>query len=181
MTAALPPLELGPMPVGREMTTIDEQLVRAPLERIFALAAEVERWPSLLPHYRYVRFTERRSDGGGIVEMSASRPFGLVRWPTWWRSRMRVHPPAGAVPPAIRFTHIEGITTGMEVEWTFQEVAGGTHVRIVHVWNGPAWSKAGAPAATLVIGPVFVHGIASRTLAGLAAHAERGLVTGGAT
>jgi hypothetical protein len=31
----------------------------------------------------------------------------------------------------------------------------------------------------MVIGPVFVHGIASRTLAGLAAQAERGLVTGG--
>jgi ribosome-associated toxin RatA of RatAB toxin-antitoxin module len=181
MMTALPPLELGPMPVGREMTTVDEQLVRAPLERIFPLAVDVERWPSLLPHYRYVRFSERRSDGGGIVEMSASRPFGLVRWPTWWRSRMRVHPLAGPVPPAIRFSHIEGITTGMEVEWTFQAVPGGTHVRIVHVWNGPAWSRAGAPAATLVIGPVFVHGIASRTLAGLAAHAERSLVTGGAT
>ena len=31
----------------------------------------------------------------------------------------------------------------------------------------------GAVAATRVIGPVFVHGIASRTLAGLAATAER--------
>jgi hypothetical protein len=31
----------------------------------------------------------------------------------------------------------------------------------------------GIPAATLVIGPVFIHGIASRTLAGLAAAAEK--------
>jgi ribosome-associated toxin RatA of RatAB toxin-antitoxin module len=181
MTTTLPPLELGPMPVGKQMTQVDEQLVRAPLERIFRLAAEVEGWPALLPHYRYVRFIERRSDGGGIVEMSASRPFGVMRWPTWWKSRMRVHPPMGPVTPSIRFTHIEGITTGMEVEWSFTEAPGGTHVRIVHVWDGPSWSAAGAPAATMVIGPVFVHGIASRTLAGLAAHAERGLVTGGAT
>ena len=118
----LPPLELGPMPVGRAMTTVDEQVVRAPLERIFRLAAEVERWPALLPHYRYVRFLERRSDGGGIVEMSASRPFGVVRWPTWWKSQMRVHPPAGPVAPSIRFAHIEGVTKGMEVEWSFQAV-----------------------------------------------------------
>jgi hypothetical protein len=69
----------------------------------------------------------------------------------------------------------------MEVEWSFTEAPGGTHVRIVHVWDGPKWSAASAPAATMVIGPVFVHGIASRTLAGLAAVAERGLVTGGAT
>jgi hypothetical protein len=32
----------------------------------------------------------------------------------------------------------------------------------------------GVVAATVVIGPVFVHGIASRTLAGLAAQAEGG-------
>ena len=176
---ALPPFELGPMPARSEMTTLDEQMVRAPLERIFRLAAEVERWPALLSHYRYVRFLERRSDGGGIVEMSASRPFGLVRWPTWWKSQMRVRRPAEPGGPSIRFTHIEGITLGMEVEWSFRPVPDGTHVRIVHVWAGPAWSVVSAPAANLVIGPVFVHGIASRTLAGLAAHAERGQVTAG--
>ena len=77
--SVLPPLELGPMPASREMTTVDERLVRAPLSRIFSLAADVERWPSLLPHYRFVRYQERRSDGGGIVDMSASRPFGLVQ------------------------------------------------------------------------------------------------------
>ena len=59
----LPPLELGSMPVSTEMTTVDERLVRAPLTRIFSLAADVERWPALLPHYRFVRFVERRSDG----------------------------------------------------------------------------------------------------------------------
>ena len=62
---------------------------RAARSAIFELAAEVERWPALLPHYRYVRFVERRSDGGGIVEMSANRPFGVVRWPTWWSREMR--------------------------------------------------------------------------------------------
>jgi hypothetical protein len=47
-----------------------------------------------------------------------------------------------------------------------------TLVRIVHVWNGPPWPLIGVFAARRVIGPVFVHGIASRTLAGLAAVAE---------
>jgi ribosome-associated toxin RatA of RatAB toxin-antitoxin module len=162
------------MPTGRQMTTMDERLVRAPLSRIFALAANVERWPALLPHYRYVRYLERRADGGGIVDMSAYRPFGIVQWPTWWRSSMRVHAPGPVAAPAVRFTHIAGVTRGMEVEWTFHEVEGGTHVRIVHVWDGPNIPIVGPAAATLLIGPVFVHGIASRTLAGLAAAAERG-------
>jgi ribosome-associated toxin RatA of RatAB toxin-antitoxin module len=162
------------MPSGRRMTIVDEQLVRAPLPRIFALAAGVERWPSLLPHYRFVRFLEHRADGGGIVDMSAYRPFGIVQWPTWWRSRMRVHPPGWMLAPSVRFTHIAGVTKGMDVEWTFHEVdgGGGTHVRIVHVWDGPPVPVLGELAATMVIGPVFVHGIASRTLAGLAAVAN---------
>jgi ribosome-associated toxin RatA of RatAB toxin-antitoxin module len=167
------PYDLGPMPTGRKMTIVDEQLVRAPLARIFTLAADVERWPSLLPHYRFVRFVERRADGGGIVEMSANRPFGLVQWPTWWRSQMRVFPPGATLVPAVRFSHVAGVTKGMEVEWTFQEVAGGTHVRILHVWDGPPVAMVGELAASMVIGPVFVHGIASRTLAGLATSAER--------
>ena len=167
------PLELGAMPIGRSMTTLDERLVHAPLTRIFALAAEVERWPSLLPHYRYVRYLERRADGGGIVDMSAYRPFGLLHWPTWWRSRMQVHPPGGTSAPRIRFTHIGGVTRGMDVEWSFMETGAATLVRIVHVWDGPGIPAIGETIANVVIGPVFVHGIASRTLAGLARAAER--------
>jgi ribosome-associated toxin RatA of RatAB toxin-antitoxin module len=162
------------MPANRRMTTIDEHIVRAPRDTIFRLAADVLRWPECLPHYRYVRFLESRSDGGGTVEMSASRPFGPFQWPTWWTSLMSVTRPGESAPPSIRFRHIAGITRGMEVEWTFVESAAHeTVVRIVHVWNGPGWPLISLLAARRVIGPVFIHGIASRTLAGLAHAAER--------
>ena len=166
------------MPLGRPMETVDEQFVRAPVKAMFELASRVEEWPSHLPHYRYVRFRQRRADRGGLVEMSAYRPFhlaggskGLLRinWPTWWLSEMSVD----RDKPAIRFRHIGGITKGMDVEWTFAPVPGGTHVRILHSWDGPRIPVVGMWAAMFVIGPVFIHGIASRTLAGLAAVAER--------
>jgi hypothetical protein len=167
------PYDLGPMPAGRAMTTVDEQVVHSPLAVIFQLAADVEEWPSHLAHYRFVRFHEKRRDGGGLVEMSANRPFGAVDWPTWWTSEMRVHPPGGSVAPSIRFRHVKGVTAGMDVEWSFTPAPGGTRVRIVHVWNGPPVPLIGLVAARGVIGPVFIHGIASRTLAGLAHAAER--------
>ena len=163
------PIELGPMPLGRPMETVDQRFVRAPWRTIFELAKKVEDWPAHLPHYRYVRFRQRASDGGGIVEMSADRPFGLFAWPTWWMSEMAIDDGA----PAIRFRHIEGITKGMDVEWSFRAAQGGTDVTIVHACDGPPVPLVGIPAATLVIGPVFIHGIASRTLAGLAAVAEQ--------
>jgi ribosome-associated toxin RatA of RatAB toxin-antitoxin module len=183
MTGALrEPYELGPLPLGRPMEIVDERLVRAPWRTIFDIARTVDLWPGYLPHYRYVRFHERATDGGGLVEMSACRPFGPFGWPTWWLSEMSVDEGA----PAIRFRHVDGITKGMDVEWSFRTVgaergakpergARGTHVKIVHVWDGPPIPLLGIIAATAVIGPVFIHGIASRTLEGLALTAERDL------
>ncbi len=171
-------LDLGPMPLDRPMEEVDSLFVHAPVSTIFDLAKHVEHWPTYLPHYRYVKFRSRRPDGGGEVEMSAYRPFELPRrrisgmrinWPTWWLSEMSV----SDEKPSIRFRHIAGITKGMEVEWSFLPARDGAHVRIVHMWEGPDIPVIGAFAAVYVIGPVFVHGIASRTLAGLASVAER--------
>jgi ribosome-associated toxin RatA of RatAB toxin-antitoxin module len=157
------------------METVDEQFVRAPVRTVFDIVSKVEEWPAHLPHYRYVRFRERKPDGGGLVEMSAYRPFdlglggaALINWPTWWLSMMAID----SSTPSIRFRHVRGITKGMEVEWSFHRRSDDTHVRIVHAWDGPRWPLVGVWAATFVIGPVFVHGIASRTLAGLAGVAE---------
>jgi ribosome-associated toxin RatA of RatAB toxin-antitoxin module len=151
------------------METVDERLVFAPVNVVFSLVKNVEHWPALLAHYRYVRFRDRAPDGGGIVEMSANRPFGMVNWPTWWLSRMAVD----ETHHAVRFQHIGGVTREMDVEWRLTPVNNGTHVRLVHVWDGPNWPLIGVVAATMVIGPVFIHGIASRTLEGLAREAEK--------
>lgn len=167
---------LGAMPGTRAMETLDERLVRAPLPTIFDLARRVEHWPAYLPHYRWVRVRERRSEDDMLVEMSANRPFGVANWPTWWLSEMTVQ--RHIEVPTIRFRHVGGITKGMEVEWSFVAEASGTRVRILHAWDGPRWPMIGLFAATTVIGPVFVHGIAERTLAGLAKVAERERRTG---
>ena len=149
------------------MRTVDERTVAAAPDLVFRAAAEVERWPEILPHYRYVRMLERRPDGG-VVEMSANRPFGPFNWPTWWVSEMWVD----AGRREVRYHHIRGVTRGMDVLWKVEPVTAGTHATILHEWNGPAWPLIRKPAAEWVIGPVFVHGIASRTLAGIARAAE---------
>ena len=150
------------------MRTEDRLFMRAPVARVFQAAANVERWPELLSHYRWVRMLERRGDGG-IVEMAAWRPFGPLRCPTWWVSEMWVD----ATRPAVRYRHVRGITAGMDVEWRLEPAFEGTDVTIVHEWSGPGWPLISRPAAEWVIGPVFVHGIASRTLAGIRREVER--------
>lgn len=152
------------------MHTIDQRFMHAPIARVFAAAAEVERWPELLSHYRWVRLLERRADGTALVEMAAWRPFGPLKYPTWWVSEMRIDPTV----PAVYYRHVRGITTGMDVVWSLRARDGGTDVSIVHRWNGPAWPLIRRPAAEWVIGPVFVHGIASRTLDGIGRYVESG-------
>jgi len=148
------------------MRTVDGITIRAPLDRVFAVAAEVERWPSFLPHYRWVRVLGRTTRSA-TVEMAAWRPFGLLRYPTWWVSEMEVIP-----HQAVRYRHVQGITRGMDVEWRFGPEPEGVAVTIVHEWQGPGWPMIGRLAAEWVIGPVFIHGIASRTLAGVKRYLE---------
>jgi hypothetical protein len=67
----------------------------------------------------------------------------------------------------IRYRHVRGITSGMDVAWRIESQGQATEVTIVHEWAGPRWPLVGRLAARLVIGPVFIHGIASRTLVGI--------------
>lgn len=152
------------------MTIVDERPMTAPPAVCFRVAADVESWPRVLPHYRWVRFHRRDAFATGVVEMAAWRDFaGPLRYPTWWVSDMRID----EREPAIYFTHVDGITRGMDVKWAFEPHGAGTRVRITHAWDGPGWPVIGGLAWRLVIAPQFVSVIANRTLAGVAREAER--------
>jgi len=69
----------------------------------------------------------------------------------------------------------------MDVIWRLVPSGESTDVSIIHEWDGPRWPVIGRTAAALVIGPVFVHGIASRTLAGIARHVEKAAMGTAAT
>jgi len=152
------------------VTILDECFMRAPPALCFRVAADVERWPDFLAHYRWVRFQERTAFGTGRVEMAAWRDFGgPFRYPTWWVSDMRIR----EHEPAVLYTHVDGITRGMEVKWSFEPRPDGTLVRITHAWDGPQWPLVGRLAWSAVIAPHFVSAIAQRTLAGVAREAQR--------
>jgi hypothetical protein len=138
--------------------------IRADLERILELATDVERWPAILPHYRWVRLLE----GGGdrkVVEMAARRD----RFPVRWRAVQEVE--RGGMTPVIRYRHVGGVTRGMEVAWTFERREQGYRVRIEHELR-LAWPLIGGVVADRIIGPYFVAYIAGKTLATIKRIAE---------
>lgn len=150
------------------MLTIDEIDVRGGVDECFRAGADVENWPHILPHYRWVRFQEKEAFGTGRVEMAARREFGPLPYPVWWVSRMDLDEKG----PRVLYHHVDGITTGMDVEWSFERIDDRTtRIRIVHDWDsGPAWPlpRVGRRViADRIIGPVFIHNVAGRTLAGI--------------
>ena len=127
------------------------------LDLIVELAVATERWPEILPHYRWVTVL----DGGGdhkTVEMAARRD----RFPVKWQARQDVD--RSGPTPVIRFHHVGGVTKGMDVDWTFEQVSNAVIVRIKHDFR-PPWPVVGRFVAERIIGPQFVAYIAGKTLA----------------
>lgn len=129
--------------------------MRAPLEVIFNLAAEVERWPERLPHYRFVRRVPD-PDGERRFAMGARR--GPV--PVRWEAIQRPLPERRT----IEFVHTGGVTRGMRVAWTFSDEPDGAILVAIDHELDLRWPLIGRFAAERVIGPQFIEAIARRTL-----------------
>jgi hypothetical protein len=158
------------------MERTNSVLIRAPRGRIFDLAGRVERWPELLPHYRWVK-VHRQLAGSTlgirrVVEMAASRDGIPVRWVAI----------QGLLPDAgiITFRHIRGPATGMEVAWVLRELGDGVvETRIAHRFT-PAWPPPLGPwLAHHLVGGFFVGNVADKTLACIKRIAESPTAPGG--
>ena len=145
------------------MESLIEIRIAADPAVVFDLATAVEDWPRILPHYRWVR---RLIEAGPrrIVEMAAWRDLYPVRW-------------LALVEPLpdrrlLRFTHLRGPTSGMEVEWRITPADGGTHVAIWHRYQSTL-PVVGPLFAEYVAGRIFVSNIAGKTLRCMKREAER--------
>jgi len=120
---------------------------------IFETAANLELWPRILPHYRYIRYLEN-SPSRNVVVMAATRSGIPISWTSEQiidRDRVEVH-----------FHHLKAFTKGMHVVWTFQEVPAGVLVEIKH--DLAFRVEILAPVADMLIGDFFIHHIANKTL-----------------
>jgi ribosome-associated toxin RatA of RatAB toxin-antitoxin module len=143
------------------MNLANSILINAPKTRIFEAAADLEKWPTFLPHYRYIRYLERSPDRN-VVEMAARR--GII--PITWVSEELIDRQRYEV----RFRHLRAWTKGMEVIWKFAEQPGGVLVSILHDlrFRTPIL----APIAEPIIGRFFIHHVANQTLKHMKAYVE---------
>src|SRR5438874_11881690 len=93
------------------MRKINSIIMYAPKRTIFETAANLELWPQILPHYRYIRYLEQ-GPNRNIVVMAATRSGIPISWTSEQvidRDRLEV-----------RFHHLKAFTKGMRVIWTFR-------------------------------------------------------------
>jgi ribosome-associated toxin RatA of RatAB toxin-antitoxin module len=136
-------------------------VMHAPKMMVFETAANLELWPQILPHYRYVRYLEQ-SPNRNIVVMAATRSGIPISWTSEQiidRERLE-----------IRFHHLKAFTKGMRVAWTFQDAPAGVLVEIKH--NLSFRVNFLAPIADKIIGDFFIHNIATKTLRCMKAYVE---------
>jgi ribosome-associated toxin RatA of RatAB toxin-antitoxin module len=135
------------------MHTGNSIIIQAPKMTVFETAANLELWPKILPHYRYIRYIERGADRNLVV--MAARRFGL---PISWTSEQIID----RARCEIHFHHLKAWTKGMRVVWSFRETPAGVVVEIVHDLRFRV--RLLAPLIEPIIGRGFIHPVASKTL-----------------
>ncbi len=143
------------------MHTGNSIVIRAPREQIFETAANLELWPKILPHYRYIHYIERNVNRN-VVVMAATRSGIPISWTSEEivdRENFEIH-----------FNHLKAWTKGMHVVWTFKETPNGVLVEILHDLQFRI--RPLAPIADQIIGRFFIHNVANKTLHCMKAYLE---------
>jgi len=136
-------------------------VMNEPRMSIFETAANLELWPKILPHYRYIQYLER-SPNRSVVVMAARRSGIPIKWTSEEiidRERIEIH-----------FHHLKAFTKGMHVVWTFDERPDGVLVTILHDLNFRL--KILAPLADKIIGEFFIGNVANKTLRCMKSYVE---------
>jgi len=144
------------------MHTENTIVMHAPLERIFATAADLSLWPKILPHYRFVTYFEK-SEERNVVRMAARRGWIPISWTSEQEINHECH--------EVRFHHLKAFTKGMVVVWTFTQIGEGVLVRIRHDLT-PTIPLVGRFLAEQIIGRFFIAHIAAQTLAHMKHYVE---------
>lgn len=148
------------------MHTENAIFIRGHIDNIFEIAANIERWPHILPHYRQVTVFDQSRDGRRKeVEMCAVRtdfPMPGANFPVKWQSVQLCDPREHK----IIFKHTKGIARGMWVEWNLKTDPWGRGIRvsIAHDLRYPITAMNGW-FSNEVVGKGFVESIAGKTLA----------------
>ena len=132
---------------------------------VWELASHVERWPVILPHYRYVNVL-RIEGPRRTLEMAAWRGWMPIRWVSV----------VEALPAERRilFDHVGGAARGMRVQWRIVQHDGFVRATIVHDLDDLRYWIVRTRLGRYVLADHFIAPVAGRTLRRMKQLAEAG-------
>ena len=101
-------------------------IMRAPKRSIFETAANLELWPRILPHYRYIRYLERSPDRN-VVVMAATRSGIPISWTSEQiidREKIEIH-----------FHHLKAFTKGCGSSGDFRNRPRAYSLKLSTIYN----------------------------------------------
>lgn len=106
------------------MRTINSICVHAELDAIFEIVEDINRWPSIFPHYSKVNTVGVDESGYTVVDM-------VVKGMDAGR-RITCGQIVAREERRITYEYRLGRLNGIREEWSFEPFEGGVHVTVVH-------------------------------------------------
>jgi ribosome-associated toxin RatA of RatAB toxin-antitoxin module len=137
--------------------------VNAPIDRVYAVMADVARWPEFMGALNTIRII---SEDRGVFRVEMHEEAGRFRDAAIYRvelMKMR----------GLRATLEKGALKECEVVWRLDESANSTDVYVLHVFR-LGWPLLGALLDRYWVGPKIIHKVVSRSLENLKCLVETG-------
>lgn len=136
--------------------TLDTIFIRAPQEKVYALAAQVENYGQFAPQYK--DYTVLARDEGFVRIRRRAKTIMAFEW----TSEGTFEP-----PHRILYRQVDGKLKGMITEWRFEPEGEGTRVSILHRFDFPI-----PFLGRWLVYPFFIRPIAQSLLRNMKAYLE---------
>ncbi|MDI6736424.1 MAG: SRPBCC family protein [bacterium] len=141
--------------------TVNSILIKASIDRVFSVAADMEKYPEFIPSYKEVKVVNR--DGNKmIVERLGQVGEKTVKW----KSCVTLTP-----LKSIQAEQLEGPIKGMQIQWLFEDTKEGVKIILIHDFEYKKIPLIGNLIGRLIVARI-VKKMAEETLKGIKTKVE---------
>lgn len=136
--------------------TVNSILIKADLNRVFSVAADMEKYPEFIPSYKEVKVVSREGN-----KMIVERIGQVGKKTVKWKSCVMLEP-----NKSIYAEQLEGPIKGMQIQWLFEDTRDGVKITLTHDFEYKKIPLIGSLIGKLIVAKI-VKQMADETLKGI--------------
>ncbi|MFH1562292.1 MAG: SRPBCC family protein [Nitrospirota bacterium] len=141
--------------------TVNSILIKADMNRVFSVAADMEKYPEFIPSYKEVKVVSREGN-----KMIVERIGQVGKKAVKWKSCVTIEP-----NKSIKAEQLEGPIKGMQIQWLFENTKDGVQITLTHDFEYKKIPLIGNLIGKLIVARI-VKKMAEETLKGIKGRAE---------